>query len=588
MVKVLFRFWKELQRRNVVKGLISYIVFSWVLLQVISVLGSLVDMPKWIGKTGLIILVILLPFWLLFSWFYDITPDGIKRSSPSEGKIDETRSIAMDKRLNVFILATLAIAVLLLFVDRMRLVSEKQAVHTDIGLLAHNSIAVLPFNDISSLRDQAYFADGLAEELINTLSKITNIKVTSRTSAFSFKGKTVDIPTIAKQLGVNYILEGSVRTFDSIVRVSVQLVDAKNDAHAWSQTWDKKLENIFQIQNEISTTVAEKLKISLLGDTFSKDQKVDPEAYRLYLMARYEMNSIENVDGYTLAKDLLLKSLDMDSTYAPAWELLSRVYHYLDNSSATAFGENYTLAKNAGLRAIKEDSTLASTYDILGTIAIDYERDYPKARELVNKGLRIEPQNPDVLNRAAEVALIFGDFDKALEYNLKVVELNPLDDFSHWNLGLAYYFSKKFEEAETAFNKVLHLDSNTEGTYSILSTTLLFQGKFQEALENAQKEISEPYRLYSLAMAHNANGNSEKANQYVSELIVKYEKTYSYQIAVVYASFKDKERAFHWLEKALYYKDFGLMESNMEPTFSYLEDDPRWSKFLDRIGFLSN
>ncbi len=587
-MKVLFRFWKELQRRNVVKGLISYIIFSWVLLQVISVLGSLVEVPRWLGETGLIVLLILLPFWLIFSWFYDITPDGIKRSSPSDGKIDDARSLAMSKRLNIIILAALTIAVLLLFVDRMRLVSENEVVNIKTNLLAHNSIAVLPFKDISSLKNQAYFADGLAEELINTLSKITNIKVTSRTSAFSFKGKTIDIPTIAEQLGVNYILEGSVRTFDSIVKVSVQLIDARNDSYTWSQTWEKKLENIFQIQNEISTTVAEKLKISLLGATFSKVQKVDPEAYRLYLMARYEMNSIENENGYILAEELLLKSIEIDSAYAPSWELLSRLYHYLDNSSATAFGENYALAKNAALRALKEDSTLASIYDILGTITIDYERDYHKAQELVNIGLRIEPQNPDVLNRAAEVALIFGDFDKALDYNLKVVELNPLDDFSYWNLGLSYYFSKKFKEAETAFKKVLQLDSSNEGTYSFLSTSLLLQGKNIEALEAARKEISEPYRLYSLAMAQKANGNSEEANRYARELIAKYEETYSYQIAVIYASFKDTELSFYWLEKALHYKDFGLMESNMEPTFFYLKDDPRWPKFLDRLGFLAN
>lgn len=586
-MKVLFRFWKELKRRNVVKGLISYVIFSWVLLQVISVLGSLVDIPKWVGKTGLVVLLILLPFWLLFSWFYDITPDGIRRATKSNGQIDETRTVAMGKRLNVFILVTLSVAVLLLFVDRMRLLSEKEDIGKEVSLLANNSIAVLPFNDISSLRDQAYFADGLAEELINALSKITSIKVTSRTSAFSFKGKNIDVPTIAKQLDVNYILEGSVRTFDSLVRVSVQLIDAKNDTYTWSQTWDKKLENIFQIQNEISQTVAEKLEISLMDKNFPEVEEVDPEAYRLYLMARYEINSSENEDRDTLAKELLLESLAKDSTHAPSWELLSRVYHYLDNSSAAAFGENYTLAKNAALRALKEDSTLASTYDILGTIAIDYERDYLKAQELVNKGLHIEPHNPDVLNRAAEVALIFGDYEQALKYDLKVVELNPLDGWSYWHLGLSNYFSEKFKEAEKAFKKSLDLNPNTESTYAFLSSALLFQGKFEEALESAQKEPSEPYRIFSLAIVNNAQGNIKEANKLVNELITDYEETYSYQIAVVYASFKDLDKTFYWLEKALLYKDFGLMESNMEPTFSYLKNDPRWSKFIDRLGFLN-
>jgi uncharacterized membrane protein len=188
-LKSIIRFWSELKRRNVHKGIISYVIFSWVLLQVISVLGSIINIPTWLGKTVLISLLIFLPFWLFFSWFYDITSEGIKKTKTIDGQLDEIRAEIIGKRLNVFILVFLTLAVILLFVDRMRLVTQNNASSLANNLEQTNSIAVLPFKDISAKKNQAFFSDGLAEELINTLSKISSIKVTSRTSAFSFKGK---------------------------------------------------------------------------------------------------------------------------------------------------------------------------------------------------------------------------------------------------------------------------------------------------------------------------------------------------------------------------------------------------------------
>lgn len=205
----IFRFLKELKRRNVHKGIISYVVFSWVLLQVISVLGSLVELPIWLGKAVLVTLLILFPFWVVFSWLYDITSEGVKLTSSQKSQYTPERNETVNKRLNTFIVIFLMLAVILLFVDRFRITTQYETKEITSQVEQENSIAVLPFNDMSILKNQAYFADGLAEELINTLSKIVGIRVTSRTSAFSFRGKTIDIPTIAKKLNVKYILEGS-------------------------------------------------------------------------------------------------------------------------------------------------------------------------------------------------------------------------------------------------------------------------------------------------------------------------------------------------------------------------------------------
>jgi len=583
----MFRFWKELRRRNLPKSIISYIVFSWATLQIIDVLSSFSLFPKSVGKIVFIILLAFLPLWTIFSWFYNITPDGIEKTAKKEGDIDENTTEKVGKRLNIFIVVFLSLAVILLIVDRTRLTSQQnessqEIIETEI----ENSIAVLPFKDISAQQNQGYFADGLAEELINTLSKISDIKVTSRTSAFLFKNNETDIPTIAKKLNVNYILEGSVRSQDSMLRVGIQLIDTQKDSYAWSQTWDKKLENIFQIQNEISTIVAQRLELKITGREIPQATKVDPKAYELYLKAKYEMNLPGGTQPILKAKELLLDVIKIDSTYAPAWEFLSKVYHQLNNYGIISKSAGYPLAKNAALKALGIDSTYTPAYAILATIAIDYERDYEKANDIINTGLLIEPNNPEVLNVAAEVALLFMDYDKALQYHLKLVALDPLDDGAYYALGSTYYFMKQYEKAEEAFRRSLQLYSKSELTHHLLSVSLLFQNKLDEALEVANKETNEAFKWHTLAMVYYKMDNIKESNHYLNLLIDNHQENYSFQIACTYGFLQDKDKAFYWLDKAILYQDFGLMESQIDPALAECRKDKRWPEFRSKLGFL--
>lgn len=584
-MKDIFRFWRELKRRSVHKGIISYVVFSWVLLQVISVLGSLVTIPDWLGKAVLITLLVCFPFWVAFSWLYDITPDGIKLTSNQKNPSTE-RNEHINKRLNSFILLFLILAVMLLFIDRFRITSQYESNEIAINLPVENSIAVLPFNDISVSKDQAYFADGLSEELIQTLSKIIGMRVTSRTSAFSFRGKTTDIPTIAKMLNVNYILEGSVRTFDSIVRVNVQLIDAKNDTSAWSETWDKPLKNIFQIQNEISTNIAERLALRIVNNPTEEIPKADPEAYRLYLEGLYVMHSTFDIEGDQKAEKLFKRSLAIDSTYAPAWEHLAHTYHFQTDYGIYPVDTSYPLIKEAALNAVKYDSLYAPAYSLLSTIAISYEKDYYKARAYVEKGLTISPNDTEVLNRAAEVAMIFNKPEEAVVYNEKIAQLSPLEEFSFYALGMTYYYAGKYSEAEKTLLKALEFTPEADITYQLLTGALLMQNRKEEALEAAKKEKSEPLRYQSLAIAYHALGNSEESLKNLEKLKAKFEKDASYDIAAVYAQMGDKDNAYLWLEKAINYDDFGLSTLNVEPYFNPIVDDPRWKLFIKRLGLI--
>lgn len=587
-MKDIFRFWKEFRRRNVHKGIISYVVFSWVLLQVISVLRSLVALPEWLGKAVLISLLFFFPFWVVFSWLYDITPDGLKLTASNKTHNSPQRNEAVGKRLNSFIVIFLILAVVLLFVDRFRITTQYETQEIAGLIQPENSIAVLPFNDMSVLKNQAYFADGLAEELIHALSKIVGIKVTSRTSAFSFRDKIIDVPAIAKQLNVNYILEGSVRTYDSIVRVNVQLIDARQDKSAWSETWDKRLENILEIQNEISLNIAERLEISITDNNIPKAKKVDPEAYRLYLEANYEMHNTFSIEGDKKAKKLLLRSLAIDPTYAPAWDLLSSVYHFLTDYGILTVEEGYPLVKESALQAVKQDSLYASVYGMLGIVAISYERDYTKAQEYVNKGLSLEANNTDVLNRAAQVALLFNETRKAVAYNEKIAELDPLAEFSYYSLGTTYYYAGMYPEAEKTLRKALTITPEADITYLLLTGTLIKQGKFQQALEAAARESSIPLRYQALAMAYHSVGNAEKSQEFLDKLIKTHSKDYSYAIASIYAHRGDADHTFLWLEKAMEFKDFGLTDLNVDPLFDNINDDPRWLVFIERLGLTAN
>lgn len=582
-MNIFFRFWRELRRRNVHKAIISYIIFSWLLLQVISVLGSIIEMPPWLGKAVLIALFVFFPFWVVFSWLYDITPDGIKLTAVRD-EIDIVRREKVGKRLNAIIFGFLIVAIILLFVDRFRLSSFNDEKLLDPDIALSNSIAVLPFSDISAQQDQAYFEEGLAEELIMTLSKITGVRVTSRTSAFSFKGTTIDIPTIAKRLNVNYILEGSVRTQDSLVRVNVQLIDTRNDVSTWSDSWDKPLSNIFEIQNEISTNVAERLALYISKQAIPKVTTTNPEAYKLYLEGKYVMHSTFDIEGDIKASKLFKKSLAIDSTYAPAWERLAWTYHFQADHGIISKDRAYKLVKDATYKALGADSTYASTYELLGFIAMTYENDYKKAQEFVNQGLKIAPNHPDVLNSASLLAIVFNQMDKAIPYNENIAALDPLKEYFYFALGTTYYYANKYPEAEKSLLKALELTPEAEITYRLLSGALLKQGRYEEALKAARLEKSKPLRLQALAIAHHSLGDKEDSDKALKQLKDTFEKEYSYAIASVYAHRKENDDAFLWLERAMNYGDFDLIDLHIEPYFEPIREDTRWSVFLDRIG----
>lgn len=584
-MKSIFRFWRELRRRHVHKGIISYVVFSWVLLQVISVLSSLITIPQWVGKTALIGLLIFFPFWLVFSWYYDITSEGIQKTASSELTEDLDRTASIGKRLNVFILIFLSLAVLLLFIDRMRLVSEQELRPLSNNLAINSTIAVLPFNDMSISKDQGYFADGLAEELLHSLSKISEIQVISRTSAFSFKGSNLDIPSIAKKLNANYILEGSVRTQDSIMRISVKLIDTQKDQNIWTRTWDKTVQNIFKIQNEIAEAVAQNMELQLVGNSIPKVIEAQSDAYELYLKARYKYQNANGGKGLLWAEEQLKNVLAIDSTYAPAWSLLGKVYHSQNNYGLIGAKEGYRLSNEACLRALKEDSTYGFTYSTLATISIDYEKDLVQAEYWVNQGLKMEPNNANVVDSASEIALLLGKNEKAIALVKKAIRLDPVNSGNIYMLSNIYYYDEQYEAAIETIKEVVKLSPDNDVMYSVYALALINLGRYEEALEIIAKEPLEGFQLHIRAIIFHHQGKWSESQEQINQLIRKYQQTYSYQIAMTYAGIDKREEMYRWLDIAYDYQDLGLAEVTIEPIFSPYKEEQRWKEFVQKLDY---
>ncbi|KPK58033.1 MAG: hypothetical protein AMJ59_16815, partial [Gammaproteobacteria bacterium SG8_31] len=315
-------FYEELKRRNVVKVAVLYIVASWLILQVADVLSSLLPVPEWTGALVFLFLALGFPLVMTFSWVYELTPEGLKREQDG-------------RKINIVIIVMLVLAIATVVVDRL-LPRQVPAVETaaveesaapgqaDPSQLAaekfapppDRSIAVLPFADMSPDKDQEYLSDGLSEELLNLLAKVPELRVASRTSAFSFKGKDVKIADVAAELNVAHVLEGSVRKAGNRVRITAQLIDAGTDVHLWSETWDRTLDDVFAIQDEIAANVVDELRVTLLGEAPTIEE-TDPEAYNLFLQARH-LGRQGSGESMLRAVDLLKQVLAMDPDYVPA------------------------------------------------------------------------------------------------------------------------------------------------------------------------------------------------------------------------------------------------------------------------------
>jgi TolB-like protein/lipoprotein NlpI len=575
------------------------VVAAWLVIQVVETIFPAFGFGDAAVRIVTIVFAIGLIPTLIFAWAFELTPEGLKK----ESEVDRSSSITPNtgKKLDRMIMVVLALALGYFAFDKFILSPQREAALKEENVTAveqarqkgrtealvksygDQSIAVLAFDDMSQAGDQEYLSDGIAEELLNLLAKIPELRVISRSSAFSFKGQNLELTEIAERLNVAHILEGSVRKAGNLVRITAQLIEARSDTHLWSETYDRQLDDIFAIQDDIAATVVEQLKITLLGEV-PHLQEVNPEAYSLFLQARH-LGRQGSVEGREQSNALYEQALAIEPGYAAAWHGLSVNY---GNQTATEgllpFAEGSALAREAAERALAIDPDNADAHARLGWITMAFDNDPAQAARHLERALQLDPANTDAIQSAAALLQTLGRLDEAIALIEYVTARDPVRPAGHYNLGIYYIYAGRWDAAIASLRTALRLSSDLIGAHCYIGTALLFQGNTEAALVEMTQESFEAYRLIGLAMAQHALGDIEAADAALAELIEKNEQGWAFNIAYVLAFRNETDRAFEWLDKAVEYADPGLAVIDGQPEFGNLYDDPRWLPFLASIG----
>jgi len=446
------------------------------------------------------------------------------------------------------------------------------------------SIAVLPFVNMSSDKEQEYFSDGLAEELLNDLTKIPGLRVAARTSSFQFKGKTEDLRTVGEKLNVATILEGSVRKEGQRVRITAQLIKVADGFHLWSETYDRELKDVFAVQDEIARSVAGSLKVTLLGGSTApvSGHGNNADAYNAYLQGRYfyERRSKENLEK---AVGYYEQAIKLDSGYAPAWVGLAETRSLEAGQGFLPVEDGYRKARAAAEQALVLDANLAEAHAAMGWIKMSHDWDWSGADASYQRALALEPGNATVVRGASELAANLGRFEEALAQDRRAVELDPLNVSTHIYLGEHAYRAGRLEEAAAAFKKTLELNPQRPFSHAGLGMVYLAQAHPQETLAEMEREPEPFWRLYGLALAYHALGRKKEADADLTEYVGKYHAQGAFQIAELHAFRGEADRAFEWLERAYTQRDSGLAQMKGDPLLKNLERDPRYAAFLKKM-----
>ncbi len=582
-------FFEELKRRNVVRVGIAYAVFAWVLLQVLDVVGEILELPAWGGRMILVALVIGFFLALIFAWVYEITPEGLKK----EEEVDRSQSItpATGRKLNAAIIMMMAVALAWFAWDKFSPGPETAAVEPaasaargsePAATVSTRSIAVLPFADMSPAQDQEYLSDGIAEELLNLLVKIPELQVAARTSSFSFKGKEVTIADVARELHVANVLEGSVRKSGNRVRITAQLIQADSGFHLYSETFDRTLDDVFGIQDEISAAVVEALKIQLLG-TAPKSVESDPEAYALYLQGRYFYARRTRAD-WEKAATAYEKALQIDPDYAAAWAGLSRVYASQAGATYIDLHPGYALARQAAQRALTLDASLPESYLAQAAIQMSYDWDWAGTEASLQRALELAPGQADAMTEMGLLQRYLGDLDRAIAMGGRAVDLDPLSLRGLHALGMALIYAGQLEEADQVYQRLLTLNPEMPTANQAQARVLQLRGRPEEALAIAEREPDPFWSEYGRLIALYALGRTDEADARLPGFIEQNQGDSAFQIAQIYGFRGDHDKVFEWLDRAYVQRDGGLPEIMFDPYLRKYWDDPRWPVILKKAG----
>jgi len=451
---------------------------------------------------------------------------------------------------------------------------------------SENSIAVLPFVNMSDDASNEYFSDGISEELLNLLAKIPELRVAARTSSFFYKDKldTITLAEVAQQLGVAHILEGSVRKSGNRVRITLQLIKADDGFHLWSETYDRTLDDIFLVQDEIASEVAQALEVTLIGKS-QADRMIDSEAYVLFLRGLHFLLQ-RGAENLKKSEEALLQAIELEPGYAKAWSLLAVNYYEQTNRKLKTREDGAALAKTAIERAKSLNPDLGVVWGVDGFLKKNLDWDWSAAHAAINKAYELEPKNNPIRTWRASMASTIGKLDDALELCEQAFLNDPLNLSAHSALGIAYTKVHRYDEATVIFEKQAELKPDYHWAYFNLSKTYLFRGDAEQALLEIKKNPENVFRNVGLVMAYSTLGLEAEAEEALKRLVSEYGTQNPIWIAEAYSWRGQKDEAFEWLDKAFMQGDFGLSYILGNNVFYSLTGDPRWVGLLKKMNLL--
>jgi TolB-like protein/Tfp pilus assembly protein PilF len=440
---------------------------------------------------------------------------------------------------------------------------------------------VLPFVNMSSDEEQEYFSDGLSEELLNLLARIPELRVTSRSSAFFYKGKDFKIADVGRELGVEHILEGSVRRSGDIIRITSQLIEVDSDVHIWSETWDRTFADIFVIQDEIAAAVVSALKISLLGDT-PRSLVTVPEAYALYLQSE-QLSNLLTKESMQQAEALLIRALEIDAQFAPGWARLSQVYAIGSGTGTWPPVEGAALARSAAEKALGIDSGNVHAHMVLYRIARFSEYDPEVADRELDLAVSLAPNNSGVLQALGSRFAEQGNNEEAITYKEQAVLMDPLSPLVKRSLAYTYFDAGDNNAAVSVAKEGLALNPAAVQFHWQIGNVYFANGEYERALEEFDQETLDGFRSTGRAVTFFAMGDSANADAELAHLI-DLGIRWTYEIASVYAKRGELDEAYAWLDRAIARRDQSLFRIQRDPFMTNLYDDPRYEPLLEKLG----
>jgi len=578
-------FFAELKRRNVYKVAIAYGVVAWLLIQVATQVFPFFEIPNWVVRLVVLVIIIGFPVALIIAWAFELTPEGLKRTETADAEHSAGRS---RKRTWIYVVIIAgAISIGLFFLGRYT--SSKQNAGAE---LPGKSIAVLPFDNLSRDPDNAYFAEGVQDEILTRLAKVADLKVISRTSTQKYKSAPDNLRDIAKQLGVSNILEGSVQRAGDQVRVTVQLINATTDAHLWAESYDRALTDIFTVESEIAKTIADTLRAKLTGSEermMSKKPTANPEAYELYLKGRFFWNKRTGVD-LRKSIDYFDQAVAKDPSYALAYAGLADAYVLLSGFGAASPKDSLPEAKAAAEKGLDLDGTLGEAHASLAQALLAYDFNFARANREFRRAIELNPNYATAHHWYGESVLTpLGQFEDGVAELKRALQLDPLSVIINADVGTVLTSARRYDEAIEQLRKTLEMDPSFYYAHYHLGEALEMKGLNEDAVAEYEKATAlndDPVPQALLGHLYAKMGRKDEARRILQRLRDSPKERYvsPYLFAMIHLGLGEKDRAIDFLEKTYEDRDgYNIAFIKVDPFLDPLHGDPRFEALAARI-----